>query len=174
MEEQNSRSNSGNFLSEKGRTQAGSANQAGLSGGTCKFKGKRKGEDIFRDLLWFVVNATILKVENVAFQVFCDFFCCCSCVGFAYWLISEFQNLSCKSFFFFKVNSQILVPRLHWTWKECCCVHTIVWLYLLLFFLLFKSAGRFFFFEVLFWIYSFLFFFYLPCLKYICCYHLKH
>lgn len=74
MEEQNSRSNSGNFLSEKGRTQAGSANQAGLSGGTCKFKGKRKGEDIFRDLLWFVVNATILKVENVAFQVFCDFF----------------------------------------------------------------------------------------------------
>lgn len=83
-----------------------------------------------------MVNATILKAQSVAFQVCSDFF--------VHWLISEFQNLSCKAFFFFKGNPQIFVPRVALDLEGVVYILLYGFIYYY-FFLLFQSAGRFFF-----------------------------
>ena len=49
-------------------------------------------------------------------------------VRLAHFKISEPFHL--KAFFFFKEIYNFDFPGLHWTCKECCCVHTIVWFYL--------------------------------------------
>lgn len=85
-----------------------------------------------------MVNATILKAQSVAFQVCSDFF--------VHWLISEFQNLSCKAFFFFlKEIHKFLFPGLHWIWKESCTYYCMV-LFIIIFFYCSNQLEDFFFF----------------------------
>ena len=79
----------------------------------------KEKKNIFRDLSLVCGIATILKVKSIAFR--CPFFF--FLVRLAHLRISEPFHLKA---FFFKEIYNFHFPGLHWTCKECCCVHTIV------------------------------------------------
>lgn len=62
------------IVGEKGRSEAVAEHGTGLGGGTCRSKRKRRFK-----ISWGLASATVLKVESIALQVFCDL-CVCVCV----------------------------------------------------------------------------------------------
>lgn len=95
MKEQNSRTHSGNCLSEKGRSLAGSENRAGVGGETCKFRGKRKGENIFRG--FSLVCAYCYHFKGKKHCISGDFF-----LEGAFGSFKNFKTFHVKAFFFLK------------------------------------------------------------------------
>lgn len=105
----------------------------GLGGGTCRSKRKRRFK-----ISWGLASATVLKVESIALQVFCDF--CVSLSVSAQLAVSEFKTFTVEDCCFVLIfkNSTNFASR----GRTGLCVLCIL-LYGFIYFNC-KSSGRFF------------------------------